>query len=108
MAGIEPPNGQLSAVFGRQIHGDGSESCVYVTTWGDMQAVYEWVGSRDLVSTARLMRDLEVLMDDFEVQHFIGSNLATAWALDATEAADTERRPVSASGPQAPAGSGMR
>jgi len=104
MAGIEPPAGQLGATFGRQIHGDGSESFVYVTTWVDMESVYEWVGGRDLVSTARLMHDLEGLMDDFEVQHFLGSNLATAWALDAAEAVGAERRTM-ASGPEPSAGS---
>ena len=107
MSGIEVPAGQLGATFGRQIHGDGSESFVYVTTWEDMQSVYEWVGGRDLVSTARLMRDLEGLMDDFEVQHFLGSNLATAWALVAAEAVGAERRTV-ASGPKPTAGSPVR
>jgi hypothetical protein len=107
MSGIGAPAGQLSATFGRQIHGDGSESFVYVTTWVDMQSVYEWVGGRDLVSTARLMHDLEGLMDDFEVQHFLGSNLATAWALDAAEAVGAERRTVP-SGPGPSAASPVR
>ncbi len=105
MSGIEPPRGQIGAVFGRQIHGDGSESFVYVTTWQDMQAVYEWVGGRDLVSTARLMHDLEGLMDDFEVQHFIGSNMATAWALDAAEAVNVDLGAIATPGPEPPAGS---
>ena len=104
MSGVEPPAGRLSATFGRQIHGDGSESFVYVTTWVDMEAVYDWVGGRDLVSTARLMHDLEGLMDDFEVQHFLGSNMATAWSLDAAEAIGAERLTV-ASGPDPSAGS---
>jgi heme-degrading monooxygenase HmoA len=105
MSGIEPPRGQIGAVFGRQIHGDGSESFVYVTTWHDMQAVYEWVGGRDLVSTARLMHDLEGLMDEFEVQHFIGSNMATAWALDAAEASNVDLRAMAAPRPEPSAGS---
>jgi hypothetical protein len=83
---MDPPAGQLGAIFGRQINGDGSEGFVYVTTWVDMEAVYDWVGGPDLISTARLMRDLEFLLDDFEVQHFLGSNMATPWSLDAAEA----------------------
>jgi heme-degrading monooxygenase HmoA len=108
MSGIEPPKGQLGAVFGRQIHGDGSESFVYVTTWRDMQAVYDWVGGRDLVSTARLMRDLEALMENFEVQHFLGSNMATAWALDAAESVNVDVRPVATPGPETSAGSAVQ
>jgi hypothetical protein len=107
MSGIPPPAGQRSAIFGRQIHGDGSESFVYVTTWDDMQAVYEWVGGRDLVSTARLMHDLEGLMDDFEVQHFLGSNMATAWALDAAEAVNVEIRPMATPGSEPSTGSAV-
>jgi hypothetical protein len=102
LSGIEAPAGQLGATFGRQIHGDGSESFVYVTTWVDMQSVYEWVGGRDLVSTARLMDDLEGLMDDFDVEHFLGSNLATAWALDAADSVGAEPRTMV--GPERSAG----
>jgi heme-degrading monooxygenase HmoA len=104
MSGIGPPAGQRGAIFGRQIHNDGSESFVYVTTWDDMEAVYEWVGGRDLVSTARLMHDLEDLMDDFEVQHFLGSNMATAWALDTAEAVGVDRQPMAAPDPEPSAG----
>jgi hypothetical protein len=107
MAGIEPPKGQLGSVFGRQIHGDGSESFVYVTTWVDMHAVYAWVGGPDLASTARLMRDLEVLMDDFEVQHFLGSNMATAWALDAAETVNVDMPPTATPGSEPSTGSAV-
>jgi hypothetical protein len=98
MSGIDPPAGRLGAIFGRQINGDGSESFVYVTTWVDMEAVYDWVGGRDLISTARLMHDLEGLMDDFEVQHYLGSDMATAWSLDAAEAVLDEAEAVAADG----------
>jgi hypothetical protein len=105
MSGVEPPAGRLSATFGRQIHGDGSESFVYVTTWVDMEAVYDWVGGPDLISTARLMRDLEFLLDDFDVQHFLGSNMATAWSLDAVESASADGRSVATTEAQMSAGS---
>jgi hypothetical protein len=105
MSGTEPPAGQLDAIFGRQIHGDGSESFVYVTIWVDMEAVYSWVGGPDLSSTARVMHDLERLMDEFEVQHFLGSNMATAWSLDAAESVGANRRPTATTGAEIPAGS---
>jgi hypothetical protein len=105
MSGIEPPAGQLGAIFGRQIHGDGSESFVYVTTWVDMQAVYDWVGGRDLISTARLMGDLEGLVDEVELQHYLGSNMATAWSLDAAEAVGVDLPSVANPGSEASTGS---
>ena len=98
MSGIGAPAGRLGAIFGRQINGDGSEGFVYVTTWVNMEAVYDWVGGPDLISTARLMRDLEFLLDDFEVQHFIGSNLATPWSLDTTEEVGVEPWPKETAG----------
>jgi hypothetical protein len=51
------------------------------------------------------MHDLEGLMDDFEVQHFIGSNMATAWALDAAEASNVDLRAMAAPRPEPSAGS---
>ena len=108
MSGIEPPAGQLSATFGRQIHGDGSESFVYVTTWVNMEAVYDWVGGPDHISTTRLMRDLEFLLDDFDVQHYLGSNMATAWSLDAADTVGTDRWSTATPGPELPAGSPNR
>jgi hypothetical protein len=98
MSGIGPPAGRLGAIFGRQINGDGSEGFVYVTTWVNMEAVYDWVGGPDLISMAGLMRDLEFLLDDFEVQHFLGGDMATAWSLDATEAVLDEADAVAADG----------
>jgi len=94
MSGMDPPAGRLGAIFGRQINGDGSEGFVYVTTWVNMEAVYDWVGGPDLISIARLMRDVEYLLDDFEVQHFLGGDMATAWSLDAAEAVLDEAEAV--------------
>ena len=72
LAHSEVPEGQLSATFGRQVHGDGTESFVYVTTWRDVESIYAWVGGPDLVSTPRFLLGLEELVDGFEVQHYLG------------------------------------
>jgi hypothetical protein len=72
LAHAEVPEGQLSATFGRQVHGDGTESFVYVTTWRDVESIYAWVGGVDLVSTPRFLRGLEELVDTLEVQHYLG------------------------------------
>jgi hypothetical protein len=72
LAHAEVPEGQLSATFGRQVHGDGTESFVYVTTWRDVESIYTWAGGADLVSTPRFLRGLEELVDGFEVQHYLG------------------------------------
>ena len=72
LAHADVPEGQLSATFGRQVHGDGTESFVYVTTWRDVESIYAWAGGADLVSTPRFLRGLEELVDRFEVQHYLG------------------------------------
>jgi hypothetical protein len=72
LAHAEVPEGQLSLTFGRQVHGDGTESFVYVTTWRDVESIYAWVGGPDLVSTPRFLQGLEELVDGFEVQHYLG------------------------------------
>jgi hypothetical protein len=79
MDGVAPPDGQLNAEFGRQVHADGSESFVYVTTWLDMAAVYSWVGGPSALSQPRLLRGLEHLLDEVDVQHYIGSSLQRPW-----------------------------
>jgi hypothetical protein len=86
LARARVPEGRLSATFGRQVHGDGSESFVYVTTWRDMESIYAWVGGRDLIGTPRLLRGLESLLDGFEVQHYIAPELPDIQQADRSEA----------------------
>jgi len=69
-----------------------------------MEAVYDWMGGPDLISAARLMRDLEFLLDDFDVQHFLGSNTATSWSLDAADNVAADLRSMATNGVEVSAG----
>ena len=111
LARAEVPEGRLSVTFGRQVHGDGSESFVYVTTWRDMESIYAWVGGRDLVATPRLFHGLERFLDGYDVQHYIAPDLAElaedqalqqAHPAPSAAGADVARRAASARVPSSP------
>jgi hypothetical protein len=109
LARADVPEGRLSATFGRQVHGDGSESFVYVTTWQDMESIYAWVGGRDLVATPRLFHGLERFLDGYDVQHYIAPDLdqlteeqALQQAAPSAAGADVARRAASARVPPSP------
>jgi hypothetical protein len=109
LARAEVPAGRLSATFGRQVHGDGSESFVYVTTWRDMDSIYAWVGGRDVVGTARLFRGLERLLDGYDVQHYIAPDLDELEGTQPATAAgaDVARRVASARASDVSSGVGV-
>jgi len=104
LARSEVPEGQFSATFGRQVHGDGSESFVYVTTWHDMDAIYAWVGGRDLVATPRLFRGLEKLLDGYDVQHYIAPDLSELEAPEPVGMARSTARAPGSDSPESRAG----
>jgi hypothetical protein len=64
-----PDRGCAWAQIGRQIHSDHSEEIVMVTAWDSMDALYEWIGGRDLLGTGINGGDGSVF-DRFDVQHY--------------------------------------
>jgi heme-degrading monooxygenase HmoA len=63
------PDGLVSSHVGRQVHSDGSEQIIFVTVWRDLEAVYRWVGGRDLLETPVLAARPDVFKS-FDVQHY--------------------------------------
>jgi heme-degrading monooxygenase HmoA len=64
-----PDNGCAWARIGRQIHSDHSEEVVMVTAWENMDALYDWIGSRDLLGTP-FNNGEGSLFESFDVQHY--------------------------------------
>jgi heme-degrading monooxygenase HmoA len=62
--------GLIHAHVGRQAHSDGSEEVVFVSVWRDLEALYGWVGSTDLLDTPGLNSGRPDVFDNFEVQHY--------------------------------------
>jgi hypothetical protein len=64
-----PDRGCAWAQIGRQVHSDHSEDIVMVTAWESMDALYDWIGGRDLLSTPFNHGD-RGLLENFDVQHY--------------------------------------
>ena len=62
--------GFVSAHVGRQVHGDGTEEVLFVSLWRDLESLYRWVGSTDLLETPVLSRGLPDVFETYEVQHY--------------------------------------
>jgi heme-degrading monooxygenase HmoA len=62
--------GLIHAHVGRQAHSDGREEVVFVSVWRDLEALYGWVGSTDLLDTPVLNSGRPEVFDNFEVQHY--------------------------------------
>jgi heme-degrading monooxygenase HmoA len=62
--------GLIHAHVGRQAHADGREEVVFVSVWRDLEALYGWVGSTDLLDTPVLNSGRPDVFDNFEVQHY--------------------------------------
>jgi heme-degrading monooxygenase HmoA len=63
-------DGFVSAHVGRQVHGDGTEEVLFVSLWRDLESLYRWVGSTDLLETPVLSRGLPDVFETYEVQHY--------------------------------------
>jgi heme-degrading monooxygenase HmoA len=69
LAEVCPDNGCAWAQMGRQVHRDHSEEIVLVTVWRTMDALYDWLGSRDLLHTP-IRKGYAELLDTYDVQHY--------------------------------------
>jgi heme-degrading monooxygenase HmoA len=63
-------DGLIHAHVGRQVRSDGGEEVVFVSVWRDLEALYGWVGSTDLLDTPVLNSGRPEVFEDFEVQHY--------------------------------------
>jgi len=66
--------------MGRQTHQDCSEDVVFITAWQDLEALYAWIGSNDLLWTPLYREGDASLFSRFDIQHF--ETLAEADAED--------------------------
>jgi heme-degrading monooxygenase HmoA len=63
-------DGLIHAHVGRQVNSDGGEEVMFVSVWRDLEALYGWVGSTDLLDTPVLNNGRPQVFDYFEVQHY--------------------------------------
>jgi heme-degrading monooxygenase HmoA len=56
--------------MGRQTHDDRSEDVVVITVWTSIEALYDWLGGRDLLGTPMIGQDGDDLFEDYDVQHY--------------------------------------
>ena len=63
-------DGLIHAHVGRQVHADGGEEVMFVSVWRDLEALYGWVGSTDLLDTPVLNSDRPLVFEYFDVQHY--------------------------------------
>jgi heme-degrading monooxygenase HmoA len=67
---VRQHDGLIYAQVGRQAHADGSEEIAFVSVWRDLEAVYHWLGSTDLLNTPMMSGADPEVLERFEVQHY--------------------------------------
>ena len=67
---IRSHDGSLHAEVARQIHSDGGEEIILVSVWRDLEAIYGWLGVKDLLDTPMADRGEPGVFEHFEVQHY--------------------------------------
>jgi heme-degrading monooxygenase HmoA len=63
-------DGLVYAQVGRQAHSDGSEEIVFVSVWLDLEALYTWLGGKNLLDTPVATGVSPDAFERFEVQHY--------------------------------------
>jgi hypothetical protein len=62
--------------MGRQVHQDRTEEIVMVTVWASIEALYAWVGGRDLLGTPFVYgSDAPDVFATYDVQHYESMDL---------------------------------
>ncbi len=70
LASAKQSQGLLFGEIGRQVHPDCAEEVVFITVWKDLESLYGWIGSNDLLWTP-IVRDGDGdVFDRVEVQHY--------------------------------------
>jgi heme-degrading monooxygenase HmoA len=62
-------DGLLDILAGRQAEPDG-EPFVFVTLWRDLEAIYQWLGEDDLLSSLGPLRSHPDWVDRVDIQHY--------------------------------------
>ena len=65
---IRSAPGCVQACAGRQVLADSRERIVLVSVWRNLDALYAWLGGRDLLNSP--IRGADHLFREFDVQHF--------------------------------------
>jgi heme-degrading monooxygenase HmoA len=63
-------DGSVHAEVARQIHSDGGEEIILVSVWRDLEAIYGWLGVKDLLDTPMADHGEPGVFEHFEVQHY--------------------------------------
>ena len=63
-------NGCVYSQVGRQAHKDGSEQIVIISVWTGMAALYDWLGTTDLLDSPIVAERGQFVLEDLDVQHY--------------------------------------
>lgn len=63
-------NGCVYSQVGRQAHKDGSEQIVIISVWTGMAALYDWLGTTDLLDSPIVAEGGQFVLEDLDVQHY--------------------------------------
>ncbi len=90
--GPDVPDGLLHVAVGRQQEG-ATDAFVLASEWRDLEALYRWVGGRELLRATPSLGPLTEIATDIDIQHYEGPEADENAAAGAAGAA---RRPVEA------------
>jgi heme-degrading monooxygenase HmoA len=78
-------DGLVHAQIARQVNADGGEEIIFVSVWRDLEALYGWLGTTDLLNTPVFNGGTFDVFEHFEVQHYEVCELEAPEAVEAAK-----------------------